>query len=514
MIRLRDVSFSFPGRDGRPVLEGITLRIDDGEWVAVTGGNGSGKSTLCRLIAGLARPSAGSISVDAGDACAASRSGGGPRVGLAFQNPDSQLCTSTVRNEVRFGPENIGLGEDEISKRFERLAGVFGLAGLAGRNPHTLSGGEKQRVILASISAMHPNCLILDEPFSFLDGRSRKSLLESVRSEYVNSGKTVIWTTVDREEVDLADRVLHLEAGRIVYDGRTAGLSVSLHGGVLVDSSGAGAGEEGRNRPHGVSNRAGAAMAVSKHHSVSNTAAEAGIQGSVSIGAEAVRISGAEFGYPDGSFRLHVDDLSISGGESLGLSGASGSGKTTLLLACSGLMPPARGAVSVFGGRITRRKDFPAGKVALLFQTPEEGFFAPTVFDEVVLGYRSYRGRDGEREAVRQALRHVGLDPEGVLDRSPFHLSQGQKRLVSIASMLVIPAGLYCFDEPLLFLDGRARRLVVEAIGRLRDQRASVVIASHDPSLLRNITDRVIRLEDGLVDCDRLGDNGLVQSGR
>jgi energy-coupling factor transport system ATP-binding protein len=472
LINLRDVSFTYPGGTGVGTLANINIDIDTGEWVALTGANGSGKSTLCRLIAGLAKPSAGSVTVDGSMLYGGTATcGDGFSVGITFQNPDSQFCTATVRREIMFGMENIGLGGAVLAERLKEMEATFALTGLLERNPHTLSGGEKQRVALSSIWAMQPRHLVLDEPCSFLDHPSRHSFRANVRSTVHDGGATVVWATLDPGELALAGRVICLERGRIVYDGPPDALPGSLPEQVLAQAT------------------------------VSGTEGSGGLRLSIVTGEamppSVIFIENAEFRPGDGDFHLRIDSLSVRGGEAVGVLGPSGSGKTTLLLACSGLLPPLRGSATVLGKPIRTRKDFPAGRVGLLFQIPEDGFFAPTVFEEVALGYRSFKGRRGEREAISQALAMVGLEPERFLDRSPFHLSQGQKRLVSIASMLVLPAEIYLFDEPTLFLDGRSLRCVRDAIGGLRERGVTIMVASHEPAFLRGITDRVITIDGG-----------------
>jgi energy-coupling factor transport system ATP-binding protein len=139
-------------------------------------------------------------------------------------------------------------------------------------------------------------------------------------------------------------------------------------------------------------------------------------------------------------------------------------------------------------------KDFQPGRSAVLFQTPEEGFFASTVEEEVALGYRSFRGEDGVKTAVREALDSVGLDFAEFAGRNPFTLSQGEKRLVAIASLLVIPAEIYLLDEPALFLDGSAGRAILRAVRRLAEREISLLIASHHRGFLAGTTVRSIHL--------------------
>ena len=151
----------------------------------------------------------------------------------------------------------------------------------------------------------------------------------------------------------------------------------------------------------------------------------------------------------------------------------------------------------MFGRRVSSKRDFPAGRIGYLFQTPEEGFFAPTVREELGLAYRSLIGRAGEEEAVARALGEVGLEPGAYLGRSPYRLSQGEKRLVALASVLVLDAEVFFFDEPTMFLDGASRRKLRAALERIASRGASLVIASHDRPFLEGFADRIVALEHG-----------------
>jgi energy-coupling factor transporter ATP-binding protein EcfA2 len=473
VIRLRDVSFAFPAAGGRDFLEHVDLDVRDGEWVAVAGGNGSGKTTLCRLMAGIAKPRSGSVEIDGSDAAGVPRaSGSAPAVGIAFQNPDSQFVTPSVAREILFGLENLGMDALGMSDRLAAAARGFSLEPLLARNPHSLSGGEKQRTILACLWAMGPRHLILDEPFSFLDASGRRAFLEALDRSFRNEGKTIVWSTVDAAELDLADRVVYMENGRIVFDGAPGDLAGAVPGEHL---------DRSLVRP---------AAAIG--------AAPAAFRSGDRAGSPAiVEVRDARISPRDGAFVLEVPSLSIRRGERFGVCGPSGSGKTTLLLACAGLLPPRSGAVSVFGRRVASKRDFPAGRAAFLFQSPEEGFFAPTVREEVALGYRSLVKAGGEAEAVSRALGAAGLAPEEFLDRSTFGLSQGERRLVALASVLVFDAELYCLDEPTIFLDGAARRRLRSALDGLTERGATVVAASHDERFLGECADRVTALERG-----------------
>ena len=475
MIRLQDVSFAFSSAGSSDALSRVSLTVRDGEWIAVAGGNGSGKTTLCRIIAGVARPLGGTVTVnDMENAFVKGAPCIPPATGIAFQNPDSQFVTTSVERELLFGMENLGFESSEMKRRCVAAARLFGLEQHLERNPHTLSGGEKQRTILGCLWALGPRHLVLDEPFSFLDSGARSAFLEALRGTFRREGRSVVWSTVDSREMELADRVVFLADGRVSFDGAPGDLARSIPPDEL-DAALVCPGEK------------------------PGSGAGASFRESRSGGPPAVDMRGAVLSPGPAGFVLRVPRLSIGAGERVGVCGPSGSGKTTLLLACAGLLPPREGDVAVLGARIKSRRDFPAGKIAFLFQCPEEGFFAPTVREEIALAHRSFVGKGEEAASVADAIAGVGLSPGRFLERNPFRLSQGEKRLVSLASMLVIDAPLVCLDEPTIFLDGGARRSVVSALERLSARGATTVIASHDAAFLRECTDRIVTLENGAL---------------
>lgn len=453
------------------ILRDIDLAVRDGEWVALTGRNGSGKSMLLKIMAGLLEPTSGQVTVDGAHPLASAADGGSSNsdsagnlpVGIAFQNPDSQFVTTSVAREIMFGMENLGLGMEEMESRSREAVERFTLGPFLDRNPHLLSGGEKQRLLLAAIWAMRPRHILLDEPFSFLDAESRRGVLETVRRTFRDEGRAVIWATLDPDEIALADRVIGIDDGSIVYDGTSEVAKGGLPHGILA------AGIPARTR------------------------------GSVPGEGSIFAFHGALLSPGGGDFTLRVEELSLREGETLGITGPSGSGKTTLLLGCAGLLPPREGSLTLFGRRIRSRRDFPAGSVAFLFQSPEEGFFAPTVREEVALANRRFGGGRSDEETAREALERVGFDPDRFMERSPFHLSQGEKRLVALASQLALTARLFLLDEPTLFLDGSARLRLAESLDRLAESGASLVIASHDTRFVASRAGRRIGLAHGSI---------------
>jgi energy-coupling factor transport system ATP-binding protein len=213
------VTYAYAQSTG-PAVVGLSLSIGRGESVALVGPSGSGKSTVLKLMDALLLPTDGTVTVAGMDTRDESRLWEiRRRVGLIFQNPDNQLVSTTVERELAFGMENLGLERREIARRIEDMADLFQLRPLLGRPPHELSGGEKQRVAVAAVLAMRPDCLALDEPTSLLDGQGRREIWEMLRALGDDPGRTVVHVTQFPDEIVLSRRVVVMQRGRSVFDG-------------------------------------------------------------------------------------------------------------------------------------------------------------------------------------------------------------------------------------------------------------------------------------------------------
>lgn len=225
LIEVRDLVHIY--HKGTPqevrALDGLSLAVGHGEFVAIVGGNGSGKSTLAKHLNALLLPTEGAVLVEGLDTR-------DPRsvwdirrrVGMVFQNPDNQIVATVVEEDVAFGPENLGLPPDEIGRRVDEALRTVGLAELSRREPHMLSGGQKQRVAIAGILAMRPACIVFDEATTMLDPEGRREVLETAHRLRKTEGLTILHITHNMEEAATADRVVVLSGGRIVLDGPPA----------------------------------------------------------------------------------------------------------------------------------------------------------------------------------------------------------------------------------------------------------------------------------------------------
>ena len=201
-------------------LDHVDLDVEAGDFIAILGHNGSGKSTLAKHINALLLPSEGSLWVDGKDVTKEENTFAVRQTaGMVFQNPDNQIIASVVEEDVGFGPENIGVPTDEIWKRVEESLGAVGMLSYRDHSPNKLSGGQKQRVSIARVLAMHPKCIVLDEPTAMLDPSGRKEVIRAVRALNDVEGVTVILITHYMEEIIHADKVIVMDQGKVVMQG-------------------------------------------------------------------------------------------------------------------------------------------------------------------------------------------------------------------------------------------------------------------------------------------------------
>ena len=224
IIHIEHISFTYPEEEGRETfaaLDGVTLDIEAGSFVAVLGHNGSGKSTLAKHMNAVLLPTGGKVYVDGMDTwdeevlLEIRR-----RVGMVFQNPDNQIVANVVEEDVAFGPENLGVPTEEIRRRVDAALKAVGMESFLLHAPHNLSGGQKQRIAIAGIIAMEPKCIVLDESTAMLDPSGRREVLDTVRQLNREKGITIVLITHHMNEAAMADRVVVMDDGHVVMDGK------------------------------------------------------------------------------------------------------------------------------------------------------------------------------------------------------------------------------------------------------------------------------------------------------
>ncbi|GDY90109.1 putative ABC transporter ATP-binding protein [Bifidobacteriaceae bacterium MCC01971] len=503
---LKDIRFSYD-RGTSWALDGVSLTVHAGERLCLVGPNGSGKSTLARLIAGLTAPDGGEVTLleqrvhEAGpnaDAYRAARRG----IGMVFQNPEDQLVTTVLEDDVAFGPENLGLERGLISERIVDSLQAVGLANLRQSDPTRMSGGQQQRAAIAGMLAMNPAMLVLDEPTAMLDESARAEVMR-ILDDLQARGTTIVHVTHHPDETVHADRIVRMEAGRIVGVTAAADNRPPLAEAVSQSETEGGIGTEAApSRPTNDSPRQRKREDGPELPLLSD--------GIGDMTNPIIRVSHLTYRYPSAK-RAVIDDLSftIARGETVALMGVNGSGKSTLVRMLCALAAPTAGSIEVAGvpvaatgrrGRNARPK--PANRrqlaqlrrhVGYVMQHPEHQLFADTVAEDVAYGPRNQGLAEAEvADRVRESLDllHIGH----LADRSPFDLSGGQQRLAAIAGVLACNPDVLIMDEPTASLDAQAKKRIHELLRMLKSRGVTVLIITHDWEEAEQIADRVVRM--------------------
>lgn len=457
-------------------LDDVTLEVCRGERVCVLGANGSGKSTLASVICGLLAPDEGDVELAGHAVC----TGGVPdlaayrdarrQLGLVFQNPDDQIVTSVVADDVAFGPENLGVPRAQIAARVARELRRVAMEKYAHADPSRLSGGQRQRVCIAGALAMEPAVLVLDEPSSLLDVRGRAAIMR-VMGRLAAAGATLVHVTHFMDEALAADRVVVMQRGHVALEGTPDEVFATKNAQVIEAL--------GLEMPFGA-RLAAALRADAADGKVAAVAAPSDEKPAACAPAAkplAILARDLGFSYGPGAQALDGVSLEVPVRATTAIVGQTGSGKSTLLRLLCGLEAADAGSLTVCGiNAATKRGRCQVRRaVGYVMQHPERQLFAQTVAEDVAFGPRNQGLSAAEVERrVAHALDLVGLTDRR--DASPFELSGGQQRLAAIAGVLAMEPELLVLDEPTAGLDPRGR-------ARLRALMAD--LAAHGVTLLQ-----------------------------
>ena len=463
IIQISNVSFQYENSE-KGALHDVSLTVEPGECILLCGESGCGKTTITRLLNGLIPHFYEGTLNGMVEVCGLKIQEEelytiAEKVGSVFQNPRSQFFCLDTTSEVAFGCENMGLPEDEIKQRIAKVTRELKMENLMGRNIFKLSGGEKQRVACASVSAMQPEIFVLDEPTSNLDLDAIEELKQTLLF-WKKQGKTIViaehrlyWLK------DICDRVIYMEEGQVVSD---------LPMKTFVTFS------EDRIKAMGLRG-----LSLSQPEFPEKPEKS----------GKTITFKNYHFNYEKEEV-LHMSDVTVPAESIIAVTGHNGAGKSTFLRCLCGLEKKFKGHTVLDGANLSGRQMLK--NCYMVMQDVNHQLFCETVEEEIQLGMAEEKA-----DKVSDLLRE--LDLAGFRERHPMSLSGGQKQRVAIASAVLAEKSVLIFDEPTSGLDYKHMRQTAGLFQRLKERKKTMFIITHDPELIAMCCTHVLHIEHGEV---------------
>jgi energy-coupling factor transport system ATP-binding protein len=469
VLELKDVSFKYKNGGEAPGISGLSITIGDGECVLVCGESGCGKTTLTRLINGLiphyyGGALSGKVLINGFDIAASPLYETASFIGSVFQNPRSQFFNVDTVSEIAFGCENLGVPEDEILRRVEKTVVDMKIDNLMGRSIFALSGGEKQKIACASVSALNPDVLVLDEPSSNLDKDAIHDLVGQI-AQWKAQGKTIVIAEHRLHYLaGLADRIVYMREGSIIREYTWAELeSIPPE----------------KRETLGLRSLNLQGMKTDRENSAC-----------IAPDREWIRLSNFYFSYKRENQVLDIPSLMLPRGEIIAVIGPNGAGKSTFARCLCGLEKHCPGVMEM-GGKL-----YKAGKrlkrCYMVMQDVNHQLFTETVLDEVLISMKKPVVESTERILE-------SLDIFALKDIHPMSLSGGQKQRVAIATALASCRDMIIFDEPTSGMDLRHMSGVAENLRKLCRMGKTLIVITHDPELILACCTYMLHLEKGRI---------------
>jgi energy-coupling factor transport system ATP-binding protein len=462
------------------VLKSINLNINQGDFIGIMGPTGAGKSTLCACVNGLIPLKTrgwikGKVNVLGINTRTSKMSQLGTRVGLVFQDPETQFIMMTVEDEIAIGLEVLNLSRIEIKNRIKWALRLVGLEGFEEKSPDELSGGQKQRVAIASIMAMRPKILILDEPTSDLDPEGKREIfkiLDSIRKEFQ---LTIILVSHETKKIfQYCNRVIILDDGEIKFDGET--LKIAQNEKIFE--------EVGLYYPRDILSYVNM-LKIDRCDEFKDN--------------PIIQVSHLNYTYPNQTKALKNINLKIFPNEFIAIIGKNGSGKTTLIKHFNGLLKPQKGSVQLKNKSIV---EYSISKISQIigycYQNPDHQLFKNTIKEEIEFGLKNLKFSDEKIEKRHnEIVELLDLKKFEEIYQSTFYLSKGVRQRLALASVLVLKPEILIIDEPTTGQDFRMIEEFMKILEDLYSKTCTIIIVTHDPRVIAKYSRSVIILDDG-----------------
>ena len=504
-FQIKNLTYYYPEKES-PSLESINLQIKEGEFVFLIGPSGCGKSSLLRAMAGLlpdyyGGKIGGEIYYSGTLLAKWNKKQLSREVGMIFQDPEKQIVMTGVKQEIAFGLENLNLSYEEMRRRIAEVLALFGISSIKEENTFQLSGGQKQKVVLASVLAMHPKVLLLDEPTSQLDTLAAQEFLNYIQKLNLEWGLTVILV---EQRIDrcfhLADRVIFMENGKIVNSG-------------TPDKMVQWAAEKHPNYTPPVSQlflnwkmgkipltiKEGRTMLDAMKPRIAAYACSYEAESKPAEATEILKLSNLYTTYNKKDFALKKIDMTLRKGDITVILGENGAGKSTLLKTICGLIQPVKGKLLYQEKDITNlNPEKKSEYIGYLSQNPNDYLFHDTVEDELAFNLKIRGIRDDIK--VSRVLDLLKLSDKK--NANPRDLSGGERQRVALGTVLVTSPEVLLLDEPTRGLDVDLKDRLTKTLQTLKAQGNSILMVTHDVEFAAEISDRVVIMSDGEIVAD------------
>lgn len=465
MIQVQNLALTL---EGKQVFSGIDFQVSGGDFFLIKGRSGSGKSLLLQTMAGLIpeiveADLSGTVRVMDKDPTKEGVVGMAGDLAYLMQDPDSQLCTFTVKDEILFGMENLNFTKESMKERLDHVLRLFQIEDLKDRTISELSGGQKQKVCFASLYVMDSDIFLLDEPTANLDPQSAQDIIDIARRLVHDEGKTVVLVEHNHHYAkSFVDKVYDMDKKQMITE------NVEIYINAYIEDF--------------------ELPAVDFKH------------------GDRIVLEGKNLSHNYGELQVFQDiNLDLREGEILALAGKSGSGKSTLANILTGLMKPSAGTVNIDGRSLTDLSAMEIGNsIGLVFQNPEHQFIKYNVWDELALNLVTRRyERDIIEERVERFLERFNLASKA--EANPYELSQGEKRKLSTASMLITGQKVLILDEPTYGQDRENLIQLLNLLFEVAKSGVAIILISHDMELVKYCCHRALMMKDGKLEAFKGG---------